>query len=95
MGSSAVVSQVCFLHAVGYFGEGKMNKYDEDYRAAVMLCISAIEDLHHWAMSISHDEVEFAECETKEKLNNAWRAKTALQKAEEILAGFGFEQELG
>jgi hypothetical protein len=70
-----------------------MNKYDEDYRAAVMLCISAIEDLNRWSMSLSYNEVTFAECETKEKLKEAWRARAALQKAEEILSGLGFEED--
>ena len=72
-----------------------MVSYDKEYRDAVMSCLSTIEDLHRWSLSLSHSEVAFAECDSKAKLKAAWRARSALQKAQEILDELGFEQELG
>jgi hypothetical protein len=71
-----------------------MTIYDSEYRDAVMSCLSTIEDLHRWSLSLSHSEVAFAECDSKAKLKAAWQARNALQKAEEILDGLEFEQEL-
>ena len=72
-----------------------MKTYNRGYRDAVFSCISVIEDLHRWSLSLSHGEVAFAECDSRAKLNAAWRARSALQKAQEILDELGFEQELG